>query len=172
MPSAWLDQVLKSSVRPIAVIVSLGLVLLSASMTLFLSSSVNNQIVDISHNYALRQQVDKVSRLANNIEMSRRGYLLTLDDNYLDLYRRSILTVDQTLADLVVLTKQNPQQDARVKQIRALVERQQEEVGETVNLAAAGRVNEAVKKVRGDEGKVLMDQLADTVTQFIDAEEQ
>lgn len=48
--------------------------------------------------------VDKVSRLANNIEMSRRGYLLTLDDNYLDLYRRSILTVDQTLADLVVLT--------------------------------------------------------------------
>ncbi|ARY60511.1 sensor histidine kinase [Brucella melitensis] len=172
MPSAWLDQVLKSSVRPIAVIVSLGLVLLSASMTLFLPSSVNNQIVDISHNYALRQQVDKVSRLANNIEMSRRGYLLTLDDNYLDLYRRSILTVDQTLADLVVLTKQNPQQDARVKQIRALVERQQEEVGETVNLAAAGRVNEAVKKVRGDEGKVLMDQLADTVTQFIDAEEQ
>ncbi|ENS61998.1 sensor histidine kinase [Brucella melitensis] len=172
MPSAWLDQVLKSSVRPIAVIVSLGLVLLSASMTLFLSSSVNNQIVDISHNYALRQQVDKVSRLANNIEMSRRGYLLTLDDNYLDLYRRSILTVDQTLADLVVLTKQNPQQDARVKQIRALVERQQEEVGETVNLAAAGRVNEAVKKVRGDEGKVLMDQLADTVTQFIDAEAQ
>ncbi len=53
--------------------------------------------------------------VANNIEMSRRGYLLTLDDNYLDLYRRSILTVDQTLADLVVLTKQNPQQDARVK---------------------------------------------------------
>ncbi len=158
--------------RPIAVIVSLGLVLLSAMMTLFLSSGVNSQIVDISRNYALRQQVDKVSRLAYNIEMSRRGYLLTLDEAYLDLYRRSILTVGQTLAELSALTEQNPQQDARVRQIRALVEREQEDVQETVNLATAGKVAEAVEKVRGDEGKVLMDQLANTVTQFIDAEEE
>ncbi len=41
-----------------------------------------------------------------------------------------------------------------------------------MNLAAAGRVNEAVKKVRGDEGKGSHGPLADTVTQFIDAEEQ
>ncbi|MGV2482140.1 UNVERIFIED_CONTAM: CHASE3 domain-containing protein, partial [Salmonella enterica subsp. enterica serovar Weltevreden] len=39
-------------------------------------------------------------------------------------------------------------------------------------LAQSGDVAAAVEKVRGDEGKVLMDQLANTVTQFIDAEEQ
>ncbi|MBC2886893.1 CHASE3 domain-containing protein [Ochrobactrum sp. CM-21-5] len=172
MPSVVFQQVFRSSAKPIALIVSLGLVLLSAILTLFLSSSVNNQVVDISRNYALRQQVDKVSRLAYNIEMSRRGYLLTLDESYLDLYRRSILLVDQTLADLAALTQMNPQQDARVNQIRALVDREQEDVSETVNLARAGKVEEAVAKVRGDEGKILMDQLANTVTQFIDAEEQ
>lgn len=141
-------------------------------MTLFLSSGINHQVVDISRNYALRQQVDKVARLASNIEMSRRGYLLTLDETYLDLYRNTILSVDKTLADLEALTDQNPLQDARVKQIRALVEREQEDVRQTVNLAQSGDVAAAVEKVRGDEGKVLMDQLANTVTQFIDAEEQ
>ena len=70
------------------------------------------------------------------------------------------------------MTGQNPLQDERVKQIRALVEREQEEVRQTVNLAQAGDVAAAVEKVRGDEGKVLMDQLANTVSQFIDTEEQ
>ncbi len=172
LPSALLQKLLQSSSKPVAVIVSLGLVLLSAIMTLFLSSGVNHQVVDISRNYALRQQVDKVARLASNIEMSRRGYLLTLDETYLDLYRNTILSVDKTLADLEALTDQSPLQDARVQQIRALVEREQEDVRETVNLAQSGDVAAAVEKVRGDEGKVLMDQLANTVTQFIDAEEQ
>ncbi|ERM00679.1 sensor histidine kinase [Brucella intermedia 229E] len=172
MPSALWKKLLQSTSKPVAVIVSLGLVLLSAIMTLFLSSGVNHQVIDISRNYALRQQVDKVARLASNIEMSRRGYLLTLDETYLDLYRNTILSVDKTLADLEALTDQNPLQDARVKQIRALVEREQEDVRETVGLAQAGNVAAAVEKVRGDEGKVLMDQLASTVTQFIDAEEQ
>src|SRR5690606_11044213 len=100
-------------------------------MTLFLSSGVNHQVVDISRNYALRQQVDKVARLASNMEMSRRGYLLTLDESYLDLYRNTILSVDNTLEALEALTGQSPVQDERVKQIRALVERGQEDVRET-----------------------------------------
>ncbi len=100
LPSALLQKLLQSSSKPVAVIVSLGLVLLSAVMTLFLSSGVNHQVVDISRNYALRQQVDKVARLASNIEMSRRGYLLTLDETYLDLYRNTILSVDKTLGIL------------------------------------------------------------------------
>lgn len=172
MQSALLQKLLQSTSKPAAVVVSLGLVLLSALMTLFLSSSVTLQVVDISRNYALRQQVDKVAKLANNIEMSRRGYLLTLDETYLDLYRDSILKVDETLSALEGLTDRNPQQDARVRQIRALVEREQEDVRGTVALAQTGNVTGAVEKVRGDEGKVLMDQLSRTVTQFIDAEEQ
>ena len=151
---------------------SLGLVLLSALITLFLSYGVNSQVVDISKNFDLREQVGRVTRIAYNIEMSRRGYLLTLDDAYLELYQRSVVNIDQTLSDLALLTEGNPQQDARVKKIRALVERAHEDVRTTVNLAKAGNVQEAIEKVRGDEGRVLMDQLSETVSQFITAEEQ
>lgn len=151
---------------------SLSLVLLSALITLFLSYGVNNQVVDISKNFELREQVGRVTRIASNIEMSRRGYLLTLDDAYLDLYQRSIVNIDQTLSDLALLTEGNPQQDARVRKIKALVERAHDDVRATVNLAKAGKVQEAIEKVRSDEGRVLMDQLSDTVSQFIATEEQ
>ena len=167
-----LQKLLQSSPKPVAVIVSLGLVLLSAVMTLFLSSSVTHQIVDISRNYALRQQVDKVARLANNIEMSRRGYLLTLDEAHLDLYRNSVMSVDQTLKDLEALSVPNPLQDARVKQIRALIEREEADVRETVALASSGNVTAAMERVRSDEGKSLMEQLSTTVSDFIDVEEK
>lgn len=172
LPSVLLQKLLQSSPKPIAVIVSLGLVLLSAVMTLFLSSSVTHQIVDISRNYALRQQVDKVARLANNIEMSRRGYLLTLDEAHLDLYRNSILSVEQTLTDLEALSVPNPLQDTRVKQIRALIEREEADVRQTVELASSGNVAAAMQRVRSDEGKALMDQLSTTVSDFIDVEEK
>lgn len=172
LPSPLLQRLLQSSPKPIAVIVSLGLVLLSAVMTLFLSSSVTHQVIDISRNYALRQQVDKVARLANNIEMSRRGYLLTLDEAHLDLYRNSILSVDQTLTDLEALSGPNPLQDARVKQIRALIEREEADVRETVELASSGNIAAAMERVRSDEGKALMDQLSTTVSDFIDVEEK
>lgn len=172
MLSALLQRFFRSPARPIAVIVSLGLVSLSALMTLFLSSGVNHQVVDISRNFALRQQVGKVARLAYDMEMSRRGYLLTLDEAYLDIYQRSILTIDQTLGDLAMLTKGNPQQDGRVRQIRALVEREQADIRATVDLARQGDVAGAVARVRGDEGKAIMEDLAGTVPQFIESEEQ
>lgn len=172
MLSALLQRFFRSPARPIAVIVSLGLVSLSALMTLFLSSGVNHQVVDISRNFALRQQVGKVARLAYDMEMSRRGYLLTLDEAYLDIYQRSILTIDQTLGDLAMLTKGNPQQDGRVRQIRALVEREQADIRATVDLARQGDVAGAVARVRGDEGKAIMEDLAGTVAQFIESEEQ
>ncbi|MBV2144691.1 CHASE3 domain-containing protein [Falsochrobactrum sp. TDYN1] len=172
MSSAFSQHLFKPSLRPLAVIVSLGLVLLSAAMTLFLSMSVNKQVVDIARNFDLRQQVEKVAQLTYNIEMSRRGYLLTLDETYLDLYQRSVLSIDQTLSELALLTQNNSQQDARVQQISALVDREHEDVRQTINLAKEGKVDEAIEKVRGDEGKVLIDQLSNTVSQFTDIEER
>lgn len=171
MPAPLLSFVLRPSIRPIAVLISLGLVLLSATTTLLLSTSVNRQVVDMTRNFDLRQKVEMVAQLAYNMEMSRRGYLLTLDETYLDLYQRSILTVDQTLSELAALSADNPQQEGRVKEIRALVNRGYEDVNETINLAKQGRVNEAIEIVRGAEGKLLLNQLANTVSQFVSAEE-
>ncbi len=172
LPSSLSQIVLPPSLKPVAVIISLGLVLLSALMTLFLSFGVNNQIVDVSRNYALRAQMDKVAQLANNIELSRRGYLLTLNEAELTQYRHSILSADQMLTGLETLVGAYPLQHARVKQIRALIESKQEDVRQTVELAQTGNVVAAREKIRSDDARAMMDQLSTTVAAFIDVEEK
>ena len=156
--------------RPIAFIVSLSLVLLSALITLFLSYGVNKQVVDISRNFELREQVNRVTRIAYNIEMSRRGYLLTLDQDYLNRYEQSIANIDGTLSNLALMTENNPQQHARVIELQSLVERGQNDVRETLNLAKQGKISEATAQLRSNEGKNLRDQLAATVAQFVATE--
>ena len=158
--------------RPIAFIVSLSLVLLSALITLFLSYGVNKQVVDISRNFELREQVNRVTRIAYNIEMSRRGYLLTLDQDYLNRYEQSIANIDGTLSNLALMTENNPQQHARVIELQSLVERGQNDVRETLNLAKQGKISEATAQLRSNEGKNLRDQLAATVAQFVATEGQ
>lgn len=172
MPSVFSNRVFNPVLRTIIFIVSLALILLSALMTLLLSYGVNSQVVDISKNFELRSQVGRVTRIAYNMEMSRRGYLLTLDDSYLDRYQRSLINIDQILADLSSITDGNAQQNASVRQIKALVERTRDDVRATVDLAKAGKLQEAIERVRGDEGKVYMDQLSDAVAQFVATEEQ
>ncbi|MCX2697260.1 MULTISPECIES: sensor histidine kinase [Ochrobactrum] len=172
MSSAFSNRLFKPSMRPIAFIVSLSLVLLSALITLFLSYGVNKQVVDISRNFELREQVNRVTRIAYNIEMSRRGYLLTLDEDYLDRYERSIANIDQTLDDLAVMTENNPPQHARVIEIKSLVKQGQKDVRETIILARQGKIGEATQQLRSNEGKNLRDQLAQTVSQFVATEGQ
>ncbi|MFD1199637.1 sensor histidine kinase [Brucella gallinifaecis] len=172
MPSAFTKRFLSPVVRPIAFIVSLGLILLSALLTLLLSYGVNSQVVDITRNFELRSQVGRITRIAYNLEMSRRGYLLTLDDAYFERYQRALVEIDQTLADLSSITDDNAQQNASIEQIKALVARTRDDVRETVDLAKAGKVQEAIERVRDNEGRVLMGQLVDTVTQFVATEEQ
>lgn len=162
----------RASWRTGALFICLALVLLSAITTLILATGVTHQVIDIQRNYELRQQVDRVSRLAFDIENSRRGYLLTLENSYLDLYRSSILSVDEEVSKLVKMTEGNQLQQVRVREILSLIAREQEDVRQTVELAKAGNIGEAVAKVRGDEGKVLMDQLAKTVTLFINEEDE
>nr|WP_310015474.1 CHASE3 domain-containing protein [Brucella pseudogrignonensis] len=170
MLSMLLKRLYKSSMRPIAFIVSLSLVLLSALITLFLSNGVNKQVIDISKNFELREQVNTITRIAYNIEMSRRGFLLTLDKEYIDRYEQAIIDIDETLSNLALMTQDNPQQHERVIEIKSLVERGQKDIRETINLARAGQISEATAQLRGNAGKVLREQLATTVAQFVATE--
>jgi CHASE3 domain sensor protein len=168
--SMLLNRLYRPTMRPIAFIVSLSLVLLSALITLFLSNGVNKQVIDISKNFELREQVNTITRIAYNIEMSRRGFLLTLDKEYIDRYEQAIIDIDETLSNLALMTQDNPQQHERVIEIKSLVERGQKDIRETINLARSGQISEATAQLRGNAGKVLREQLATTVAQFVATE--
>jgi len=158
--------------RQLAVIVSLGLVLLTAASTVFLTRGVNQQLIDVSNTYELLQQADETLLLATNMETSQRGYLLTLQSSYLDLYRAASLSIDESLKRLAEMTRGNPSQEARVKEIEELTAQKQAEVKRTIELAIGSQQQKALETIRSDQGKILMDQLRKTIRSFMDEEDQ
>lgn len=158
--------------RQLAVIVSLGLVLLTATSTVFLSRGVNQQLVDVSNTYELLQEANQTLLLATNMETSQRGYLLTLQSSYLDLYRAASLSIDEALKRLAEKSRGNASQEARVREIEELTARKQAEVKQTIELSIAGHQERALEEIRSDQGKVLMDRLRQTIRGFMEEEDQ
>jgi two-component sensor histidine kinase len=164
MRTAYLKQV--------AVLISLGLVLLTAASTVYLTRGINHQLADISDTYELMKQADKTLLLVTNMETSQRGYLLTLERSYLDLYHAASLSIDESIGRLGEMARGNPAQEARVEEIKLLAAQIQESVRKTIQMGIKGERGKALAEIRSDNSKNQMDQLRETIRGFMDEEDR
>ena len=92
-----------------------------------------------------------------DVETGQRGYLLTLDEAYLEPYQSAVLTVDQKYRDLETVLAAYPQAREPMATLRADIDLKLAEIAGTIDLARQGRVDEAIAIVRTDAGKEAMD---------------
>jgi signal transduction histidine kinase len=98
-----------------------------------------------------------------DIETSQRGYLLTQDSRYLAPYRAVVAAVPDRIRAVEEVISVDPAQRADFEHLREVIPRKLAEVQETVDLAGAGSVAEAVAIVRSDGGLAIMNDIRDTV---------
>lgn len=158
--------------KQFAVIISLFLVLLTAASTVFLTRGINNQLADISNTYQLMKQADETLLLVTNMETSEGGYLLTLERSYLDLYHAAALSIDESIGHLAQMAQGNPDQEARVGEMKMLIAQIQASVGKTIRLGIEGQSGKALEELRNGNGRKLMNQLRDTGRSFMDEEDR
>ncbi len=104
-------------------------------------------------------------------ETGQRGYLLTNDPNFLAPYRVAEKQISRDIDRLSELTQRNPLQQRQVMVLHRLSEAKFDEMGITIELARAGRVEEARALVVTAVGKNLMDQARNTIATLL-AEER
>lgn len=90
-------------------------------------------------------------------ETSQRGYLLTLEPAYLDLYRQSLPLVDEGLERLAAVLAPYPQAAQPLVELRGNVATKLDEMAATIELAIGGDQAGAISRVLTDEGKAAMD---------------
>jgi len=147
--------------RKIATGFALSFVLLMAIGAISYTSI--NKLLSISHwvthsHEVLERIVDVLSDL-KDAETGQRGYLLTGDEAYLEPYRTGSGDVLIQVKALRILTADNPNQQKRIDSMEPLLAAKLAELKETIDVRAKGSVDEAVKIVRGGEGKRLMDNI-------------
>jgi CheY-like chemotaxis protein/signal transduction histidine kinase/CHASE3 domain sensor protein len=109
--------------------------------------------------------LDGVLSALQDAETGQRGYLITGDASYLNPYENAKANLPGRLASLreILATQERRRQ---VTTLEELAQAKFAELDETIALRAAGNSEGALKIVRSDRGKVLMDRLRTLIAQM------
>jgi signal transduction histidine kinase/DNA-binding response OmpR family regulator/CHASE3 domain sensor protein len=116
------------------------------------------------------QHLESLLSALKDAETGQRGYLLTGSERYLDPYEAASVSVPQEIAGCRRVLASNPLQLQRIDTIDQLAAQKMGELKQTVDLKRADRSDEALKIVRGDSGRALMDQVRGIVATMMTAE--
>jgi methyl-accepting chemotaxis protein len=148
---------------PVALIL-VGIVVFRSTATLLEARSAQLQT------YEVRSMIHQVTEDLIDAETGQRGYLLTGEPAYLAPYRDARAAVDRDVAVLVKLTADTPGQGERVTALRQLVGQKLAELEATIGLRQSAGFDAALRVVRTNRGKVIMDQIRGVLGQVNDDE--
>jgi two-component sensor histidine kinase/CHASE3 domain sensor protein len=153
--------------RRLAMISSLCLMVLAGVAAVILVQGVNQQLLDVIDTYEVRRQARELSISLVEAESAQRGYLLTGNEEYLAPFQRATTAVERQLEALLGITRNNADQTQRLESIVAEVYAAIEQMRESVTDLSS----ETNTQVRVAIGTRLMDELRETLNQFVAEED-
>jgi CHASE3 domain sensor protein/CheY-like chemotaxis protein len=113
----------------------------------------------VTHTHQVLEVIDELISELKDAETGQRGYLLTSKEVYLEPYNSALSNIPVSLQRLKTLTQDNPQQQQKITQVRPLINKKLEELGETVQLHRAGSTDAALALVLTNKGQQFMDDI-------------
>lgn len=107
-----------------------------------------------------------------DVETGQRGYLLTGDETYLEPYLLAQKDITDQLAQLRVLTQDNPVQQHRLDELSPLISSKLAELAQTIALNRNQQHEDALKIVHSNIGKDTMDSIRMQLGDFNELEQQ
>ncbi|HEY9636223.1 MAG TPA: adenylate/guanylate cyclase domain-containing protein [Coleofasciculaceae cyanobacterium] len=104
-------------------------------------------------------------------ETEQRGYLLAGEEAYLKSYQSAIADVEHSIKDLRQLTANNPKQQKKLDTLEPLIARRLALLNKGVDLRVHGNFEPALQVVLSGEGKQLMDEIQNGLTQMKNEQE-
>jgi CHASE3 domain sensor protein len=126
----------------------------------------------VSHTLQVERDLGLARTLLTDAETGQRGYLLTMDESYLEPSQQATAALPGVLARLRELTADNPVQQQRLAHLDQLAAARLERTRNSIALAKNGERDRAVKIVVEGGGKVLMTDIRVLIQSAIDDEER
>ena len=149
-----------------AVVGGIGFLLLAVIASIIASVASSNADRWAAHSLMVRQASGHLFSLVQDAETGQRGFLLTGNDSYLEPFYTAQKEIPAAEATLRALTSDNPAQQSRVSNLYALVQLKLGELSRTIELAKGGKVEEAVERVKSNQGRDLMRDVRTAVGEF------
>ena len=120
----------------------------------------------VSHTYLVEQRLADLRVDLEQAEVARRGFLIQQDSSFYDRYRPAVMNLPVMLDRIAELTSDNPSQQRRVAEQRALLEKLLPMMDESIALARQGRAAEATRDFRNDRTVAMVRQVRDLTSQM------
>jgi PAS domain S-box-containing protein len=120
----------------------------------------------VEHTYKV---IDVSEHLLSNLkdsETGQRGYLLTQDSDYLEPFDGSQAFIREDLWQLKQLTQNNPTQKLSVERLEILVQKKLQVLQQTIDMVQQKQPQAALKILRQNRGKILMDRIRQLIAGF------
>jgi PAS domain S-box-containing protein len=117
----------------------------------------------VAHSHEVISVLGSLLSTITDAETGQRGYLLALDEKYLQPYDEALARVDATIARLRELATDDAAQQARLAGLEQRIALRLDELKRTVALMKGGDRPAALVIVRGHEGQALMDGVREAV---------
>ena len=135
--------------RAVLAAMAAGFVLLVVAGMTAVATTRQNQLDAgwVNHSYQVEQALADYTIYSERIEAIRRGYLLLYDDKMLAKVHLTMAKMPKLLEQIATLTRDNPQQQARVKRLRAVATAHERSIEATFARMRAG--NAALSAIAG-----------------------
>lgn len=130
-----------------------------------------NELINTSKGVEQTHQVlENLEEILSNLrylETDQRGYILTGDESYLEVYNTAIPTIQQNINELRRLTAENPTQQQNLNTLEALAGQRIDLLGQVIRLRKDRGLQATLEFLRTNQSRKLMNE----VRQIIDGME-
>ena len=126
----------------------------------------------VTHTYEVKGQLEVVLSKLIDAEDEQRGYLLTGDPQYLNLFHQATDNIDPAVVRLRYLTKDNQEQQKTIVELCAHIAEKIAELKETIKIWRGNNLSAAVKSVNPDRQSQSIDVIRTLVAQMMETEDK
>jgi signal transduction histidine kinase len=161
---------MKRNFFPILLVLAAIIVLLNAWWAIQSVRTLANNAYWLAHSWQVVHQVESVLASAVDAETGERGFLISGMDSYLEPFTTARRDLPAELDHLQSLTSDNPDQQARVADLRASLNRRLAVLDRAIEMRRAGGPDFSAPLLVGGPGKVEMDHVR-AICNAMEAEE-
>lgn len=146
------------------------LFIISVVSFLGVQSLVGNQR-SVTHTHTVISELKDILTELVNAETGQRGFIITGEERYLEPYDTAVVDFRGEVDGVAELTSDNPAQQARIAELRPLVDEKLAGLASTIELRRSDGFEAAQAVVLTDAGRQTADQMRAIIDEMIVAEE-
>jgi PAS domain S-box-containing protein len=168
------DGRLRSSRLPARWVPAIAAVALAGffATAIWLSHEADMRASEVEHTLRVQNALGDIGTSLLQAETGQRGFLITANDGYLVPYGQAAKDLTPELAVLARLTAGNPDQLAKLAELKPLIEAKLDELAAVIEMRRSGDETGTRERVRAHLGRNLMDHIRSILKAMDDQEER